>query len=109
MISSRILARIRESMMGPETSTTSVALMVPEGYSGRAGRSRVWRWADGDPGDRRLVDADGGDGLETLLAVVPQGPDHHLDGPGGGGGQQGADEAGEFDAGRRREEHEPRA
>jgi hypothetical protein len=31
MISSRILARISESMMWPETSTTSVALMVAEG------------------------------------------------------------------------------
>jgi hypothetical protein len=31
MISSRIFARISESMMCPETSTTSVALMVAPG------------------------------------------------------------------------------
>src|SRR5205823_12961195 len=45
-----------------------------------------------EPGDGGLVDADGGDGLEPLPAVVPQVADHHLDGPGGGDGQEGADE-----------------
>src|SRR3954465_11064323 len=101
MISSRILARISESMMWPETSTTSVALMTAEGYSGRAGWPRVFGGPDRNPGDRNpgdrgLVDADGGDVLEPLPALVPQVADHDLDGAGGGDGQEGADEAGQF-------------
>src|SRR5687768_15830807 len=83
-------------MMWPETSTTSVALMDPRGYSRRAYRPRVFGRNYRDPGDRGLVDPHGGDRLEAQLSVVPQVPDDHLDDTGPRDGQQGADESGQL-------------
>src|SRR5581483_7591395 len=98
MISSRILARISESMMWPETSTTSVALMVRGGYLGRTRRPRVFRRFGRNLGDRDLVRPHGRDGFEALLALVPEVPHDDLDGAGGRDGQQRAHEAGQLDA-----------
>src|SRR2546425_10422318 len=100
MISSRILARMSESMMCPETSITSLTAIGLRNYSGSAGRSRL---VEGN-----LVDPDRGDGLEAGLAVVPEVAHHDLDDPGGGDGQQGADEAGQLHAYEDGEEDEER-
>src|SRR5918999_312097 len=108
MISSRIFARISESMMCPETSTTSVALIAAEGYSGRTGGPRVLRWIRRDLGDRNFVDTDGRNRFEAGLALIPQVPHDHLDRSGGGDGEQRADEAGQLHPDEHRQEHEQR-
>src|SRR2546430_16402215 len=100
MISSRILARISESMMCPETSTTSLTLMGLRNYSGSAGRSRLV--------ERNLVDPDGGDRLQAAPAGAPHAAYDDLGGTGGGGGPRGAGEGGRPRAHAHREQHQPR-